>query len=403
MELRTARTADVIVPIVLRQSIEVSGAAVGQVFRVEPASGDLLLWGWHPPDLPFSLGQKVRHRVGEGAAGHVAATGEIHIAKDITHDPLARILPEEADVIRQIHGGISLPLRTSEGQIVGVMQLGWVERRTYPPEEVRLLTSIAEVASNALHRAQLFETLEQRVAERTAELQAVNLRLADLERLKSQFLANASHELRTPLTNIKAYLDLLERGRVERQPHYLNVLKREADVLHQLVENLLDVAQLDYGRVQPKLAAVDLNQLLSVTLETCAILVSDRNLHLQTETGPGLLMVTADVKMLRQVITNLVSYVADQMPSGATVVLRTGQQSNETGHWATLGVYATGLTLRDLEQSRPADAGENRSFMPGGGLRLSICQEIVARLGGKIAGQAQEGQPGIVIRLPAGK
>jgi signal transduction histidine kinase len=228
----------------------------------------------------------------------------------------------------------------------------------------------------------------------------VNVRLADLERLKSQFLANASHELRTPLTNIKAYLDLLERGRPERRPHYMTVLKREADVLHQLVENLLDVAQLDYGRAQPKLVSVDLNQMLAITLDTCAILVTDRNLHLQADPGPDLPAILADMKMLRQVITSLVSYAADQMPSGATITLRTRRQQEETGAWVTLGVHAPGLAVAALEKSRQAEANGIRATMPGGGLRLSICQEIVTRLGGKMTAEGPEGQPGIVVWLP---
>jgi PAS domain S-box-containing protein len=396
--LRTAQTADEMVRVCLKKSIEIGGMAVGVIYRVEPETGDLVVWGWHPPDLPL---QTMRHRPGEGIAGHVAATGEIYSTPDIGRDPRAHILPEEAASISDIHAGISLPLRAGQGQIVGVMQLGRPAVHQFSEAEVRLLVAIAEMAGNALHRAQMMETLEERVAARTAELshreaalQAANARLRDLERLKSQFLANASHELRTPLTNIIAYLDLLTRGKPEKRDHYMAILRREADLLHILVEGLLDVADLDFGKAQPALVPIDLNQLLETMLDTCKALVSDRNLQLQTHLAADLPWVLADAKMLKQVIVNLVSNAAEQTPSGGAITLYTRRQEDTGRAWNTLAVCAGGPGFRPEERARLLALIDRReaahpSTTPGLGLRLAICQEIAQRHGGKITMESE--------------
>ncbi|MCX6032849.1 MAG: GAF domain-containing protein [Chloroflexi bacterium] len=408
--LRVAHPADEIIPIFLERSISISGAATGQIFRVERESGNLVIWGWYPPDLPFHPWQQVRHRIGEGVAGQVALTGEVHVTGDILSEPLASVLPEEAASLGIVHGGLTLPLRTASGRIIGVVQFGWRERHICTPEEVRLLVSVAEMTGNALDRAQVMDTLEQRVAERTvelsrreAELQTANARLADLERLKSQFLANASHELRTPLTNIKAYLDLLERGRPEKRDRYMTVLKRETDMLHLLIENLLNVAELDFGRAQPRLTQVHLNQLLETLRGTCNLLVADRALFLQLILAPDLPQLMADVRMLRQVITNLVSYANDQSPSGETLTLQTQGQQDAEGDWVILSVSGKWLSMAPaLSGQGSAEVNRSQTIMPGAGLRLSICQEIVARLGGRITTEVGEDSQGrLRVWLPA--
>ena len=131
--LRAAHSADEIIPIFLERSISISGAATGQVFRIEPDAGALVIWGWYPPDLPFHPQQQVRHRLGEGVAGQVALTGDVHVTEDILADAQARVLPEEAASLGAIHGGLTLPLRAASGRIVAILQLGWRERHVCTP------------------------------------------------------------------------------------------------------------------------------------------------------------------------------------------------------------------------------------------------------------------------------
>jgi signal transduction histidine kinase len=239
--------------------------------------------------------------------------------------------------------------------------------------------------------------LEQRVAERTAELaqsaaalQAANERLKALERLKSQFLTQASHELRTPLTNIKTSLYLLERGRPEKRDYYLSTLTNEADLLQMLVEDLLEAGSLDFGQAQPALVPLDLNQFVAAQAQTRIAVATGRRLTLKVETDPSLPLVLADAKLLKQVVANLMLDVADRSPGGGAIILRTEKrQTSEPGQGAAWGVLVVSNTAA---AAAPADAGRRtgpagalgQSTAPGAGLRLAICQEIIQHHGGRL-------------------
>ena len=174
--LRAAQTVEEILSIVLEQTTQAiaatlrqaQGGLFGSIFLVEPETGDLVAQATHPPDL-HPLGK--RHHLGQSIIGHVAATGKVHISKDLANDPLACIRSGEAQYLSTVGGSIALPLRTQE-RSVGVMNITLRERHPFAAEEVRLLTAIADIAANALHRALVMEGLEAEVAVRTAEIRA---------------------------------------------------------------------------------------------------------------------------------------------------------------------------------------------------------------------------------------
>jgi len=168
---------------------------------------------------------------------------------------------------------------------------------------------------------ELNATLEARVTERTAELRAANERLITLERLKSQFLANASHELRTPLTNIKTSLYLLERGKPEKREKYMTTLNNETELLQSLLEDLLDAAALDFGRARPALAPVEPGQFLTKLVETRLPLVAERNLRLELAADPATPPVLADARMLRQALKAVLGDAADHEAAGRRIAL----------------------------------------------------------------------------------
>jgi PAS domain S-box-containing protein len=162
--LREAGTVAEMVPIFLQRATEVVGGIVGTIFLVEPGTDDLVAQGQYPLERDRL---DLRHGRGEGITGYVAATGEIYISEDLVHDPLARILPEEAGRLSAVRTNIALPLRAQE-QIVGVMHIGLGEKRAFTDEEVRLLTAIAEMAGNSLHRAALHEQTTRHLQRLTA-------------------------------------------------------------------------------------------------------------------------------------------------------------------------------------------------------------------------------------------
>jgi PAS domain S-box-containing protein len=164
--LRSAQTVREMLPIILEQATRAIGAASGCLFLVELESGNLVSELSYPPGL-YPLG--LRHPLGEGITGHVAATGEMYTTEDLAADPRIQILPEEADYVNSAGSQISLQLATQES-IVGVIHLARGERRPFSAQGVRLAQAIADIAANAVHRAMVVQELEGEVAVRTAAI-----------------------------------------------------------------------------------------------------------------------------------------------------------------------------------------------------------------------------------------
>ena len=164
-ELRAARTSAEMLPIFLRHATEVVGGGLGGLYLIEPSTGDLVARGWYPPNAGLL---NLRHPSGQGITGHVAATGEVYVANDFAADPVVSMLPaEEESAWGAVRCSLSLPLRT-QATTIGVLHVGRHEARPFAPHEIRLLTAIAEMAGNALHRAALFERTEQHLRRLTA-------------------------------------------------------------------------------------------------------------------------------------------------------------------------------------------------------------------------------------------
>jgi GAF domain-containing protein len=261
--------------------------------------------------------------------------------------------------------------------------------RTFTEADLRLLSTIAEVGGNALQRARVLETLEQRVEARTRELAEANERLKELDRLKDQFVSNVSHELRTPLTAIKLHLGLLERRGAELLPRYLPVLQRETQRLHRLIEDLLDLSRLR-NQNQPlnrELRLID--ALLTDVLALHSSRAEERQVTLQHRGEPDLPAVAVDPAQMMQVFNNLVgNAVAYTMRGGCVTVGARRELQNEQDGLAVF-VHNDGpaipseelphLFTRFFRGRNAQESGE-----PGTGLGLAIVQEIIERHAGLI-------------------
>ncbi len=252
--------------------------------------------------------------------------------------------------------------------------------------------------------------------------EAANRQLKELNQLKNQFVSNVSHELRTPLTNIKTYLSLLKDGKPEKRDRYLATLKREADRLQSLIEDLLQLSRLDQGKAMPALQPLDVNAIVTVLAEDRSALFSSRNLDLEVHTAPALPTVLADRNMLVQVLTNLMTNAMNYTPSGGRVAVSTGLRRPARGEgnrdpamiiddtqrpMVVLLVADTGPGISDADRAHLFDRffrGEaaGKSGAPGTGLGLAICQEIVSLHGGHITVESQVGQGScFTVWLPA--
>ncbi len=158
--LRTAQNVTEMVPILARHALRAVNGTYASIFLLDPETEEFVSRGWYSLDAEVDLTlpdeSRVRHSLNEGITGRVATNGNIYITEDIQNDPFILILDWEKERLKNVHGGISLPLRARE-KIIGIMHIWSARPRIFNDSDIRLLTALAETTSSAIHRAILFE------------------------------------------------------------------------------------------------------------------------------------------------------------------------------------------------------------------------------------------------------
>jgi signal transduction histidine kinase len=257
---------------------------------------------------------------------------------------------------------------------------------------------VAEMAANAIHRAGLMETLEARVADRTRELKAANVRLRELDSLKSEFVTNVSHELRTPITNILLYLDLVDQPPDEqRRSEYILILKRESERLGRLIEDLLTLSRIERGVLPLDFQPHALDPLIAEVIAAHEVRGQAKGVRLSHELNPTLPVVLVSREQILQVFTNLVGNAIAYTPPGGTVAM-----CSET--WLEDGRARVAVRVRNDGPPIPAEdlpriferfyrVEKARSRDLGGtGLGLSIVKHLVQAMGGEIFVESRIGR-----------
>lgn len=384
--VRAAPTRSAMLPVILAQVMALVEAEAAILVLRDVSSDDLVV---EAAQGLWSSAQGQRAPAPNSITAQTMTFGSPYMAAPGRHQwplPDAASLP---------HVAVACAPLLVDGAAIGAL---WAARaHTFDADNVRILTAVANIAASAIQRVSLYEEvqrhayqLEERVAVRTAELQAANERLKELDRLKSTFVSNVSHELRMPLANIKLYLNLLNREQPQHWQRNLDVIARETNLLSRLIEDLLDLSRLDMGKVQLVLTPLDLNELIEELVEQRAGLFDERNLHLTADLQPDLPPVLGDRQMLIQVTTNLMANAMNYTPAGGAVTMRTRLQTDHDRPWVVLTVSDTGRGISPEDQVRlferffRGDAAR-QSQAPGSGLGLAICQEIVERHRGAIS------------------
>ncbi len=237
--------------------------------------------------------------------------------------------------------------------------------------------------------------LEQRVRERTAqleaanrELEAANARLQTLSRVKDEFVSNVSHELRTPITNFKLYLSLLAL-RPEKQDTYIVTLERETARLANLIENLLVLSRLDQDRQTIDLTTLDLNALINEYVTDRSLLAENSGLALAFDAASALPAVQADANLIGQVVSILLTNALNYTPAGGQVTVSTRTCHFDSRPWIGFSVDDTGPGIPSDEQEQLftrffRGRTGRASGIPGTGLGLAIVKEIIDRHQGRI-------------------
>ena len=284
--------------------------------------------------------------------------------------------------------------------------LAFVGGAAYPDSGWRgalVLTTVTAIMGLMVQR--LIEETRQRNAllqEQTdsltrvsAQLAAQNERLLELDRLKDEFVATASHELRTPLTSLSGYLEMsLDPAEGPLSPtreSHLRIVKRNADRLAELVDQLLFLARADSHPLELDRQSVDLAELMTEAAETARPAAAAKNIALSIAADAPAEVVGDRLQLVR-VADNLVANAVKFTPEGGSVRLAARRE----GETAVLEVTDTGLGIPGAEQSdlfnrffRGTNAVEKA--IPGSGLGLAISQVIAEAHGSTIQVESTPG------------
>jgi PAS domain S-box-containing protein len=246
---------------------------------------------------------------------------------------------------------------------------------------------------------QLNETLEQRVAVRTAELARANEDLAQASRMKDEFLATMSHELRTPLNTILGRIEMLQEQidgpLTPRQVASLSRVEASGRHLLTLIDEILNLATIEAGKLALELATVDVALICQRSRQQVAEGITRKQITLATMLDPQVTTIRADMRWLTQILVNLLDNAVKFTPEGGSVGLEVrGDQQRQR---VTFTVWDTGIGIAATDIPRLSqpfvqlDGGLNRQY-EGTGLGLALVRRLTEAHHGSLSIESRPGQ-----------
>jgi signal transduction histidine kinase/CheY-like chemotaxis protein/HPt (histidine-containing phosphotransfer) domain-containing protein len=278
----------------------------------------------------------------------------------------------------------------------------WASPWAYALYALALLAFVARRVQ--LHRRKLNEMvaarerLEAEVQLRTHELTESNRQLEEAARAKSDFLDRMSHELRTPMNGVVGMTELLTRTTLSAtQSHLTKTIRSSAQILLQIVNDLLDLSKIRAGKVALEKLPIDLAQVLEECTSLFAGTAENKNIELVVcRPAPARRVLLGDPLRLRQVLMNLVGNAVKFTERGEVVVRADLEPGDGDRVTVRLSVTDTGIGMdaaaigKIFEPFAQADETTTRRF-GGTGLGLAICRELADLMGGRITVESQAG------------
>jgi PAS domain S-box-containing protein len=212
-----------------------------------------------------------------------------------------------------------------------------------------------------------------------------------VDRLKSEFVANVSHELRTPMTSIKGYVEIMLMGAAgemsQQQHHFLQIVKSNTERLSVLVNDLLDISRIEAGRVSLNLVPLDIREIAEDVISDIQRRSREENkpMTFLLESQPGLPFAQGDMERIRQVLGNLVSNGYNYTPENGCVTVF----MKEVGREIQVDVRDNGIGIDEESRKRIFERfyrGEDPLVLAtaGTGLGLAIAKTLIEMHHGRI-------------------
>jgi signal transduction histidine kinase len=271
-------------------------------------------------------------------------------------------------------------------------------------------------AFNRMLRQLLSQQSELRVVnkeldDRLDDLAQANMKLYEMNRLKSDFLATVSHELRTPLNSILGFSDVLSGidALDDRQKRYVGNIQRSGRNLLEMINDILDLAKVESGKMEVRLSEFRIGSLVASQCDMARPLAEKKNIDLHCEAPASLPPVRQDQAKVQQILNNLLSNAIKFTPEGGRIVV---SADGDPAGDLRLTVADTGIGISPDEQQLvfekfrqasgawPAGDAMTREH-PGTGLGLSIVRELCRLLGGDVSLESELGKGSTFsVRLP---
>jgi PAS domain S-box-containing protein len=267
-------------------------------------------------------------------------------------------------------------IRDSKGTVMGAVEtLEDITERKKAEEELR----------------KAHQELEQKVIERTRELTGANLKLQELDRLKSMFISSMSHELRTPLNSIIGFTSVILMGMAGEitgeQQKQLTMVKNSANHLLGLINDIIDSSKIEAGKMELAVESFDLANLVKEVKDSFAVDAERKGLKLSF-TAPEELAIESDQRRIKQILLNLINNAIKFTDKGEIEVHLEDKEGK-----AIIVIRDTGIGIKREDMGKIflafSQIHTQGRVKEGTGLGLYLSQKISGLLGGQITVESQ--------------
>lgn len=269
---------------------------------------------------------------------------------------------------------------------------------------------IAELNATLIASQELLRRKNDEMNVSLDQLERLNRQLEEMDRAKNEFLAVTSHELRTPLNSIIGFMQLIVEGLCENRDEELSYLDNaltSARRLLAMINDVLDIARIEAGKMTLVIADLDIEELFQDVGQTLMVQAQRRGLALTFTSDEGPLRVRADAQKARQVLINLVGN-AIKFTSEGSITVHAGRDEVRTD-LVRFTITDTGIGIpsnyleRIFDKFIQVDPSSTRKY-EGTGLGLTITRNLVEIMGGTIEARSEGENCGttMVFTLPVG-
>ncbi len=377
--LTTAPDIEAFLQTVITEASEMTDSAFASILEYDKEAEELrfLSMQWIHRDLLRPVGVPIDG----SAAGWVYRHAQPLIIQDTKFDQRHFKVPDRVSQY-DTRSLAAVPL-VVRGEVVGVMEaINKKNDAHYTEADLTILATLGALAAQAMQNYNLLQNVKKN-----------RIELAELERLKSDFIAITSHELRTPLGLILGHATFLRELIGEQYGEQLDTIIRNTTKLKEIVENLADVDNYQKGSARVRSNQVSMTRIVKDVALTFQDEAKSRNITLKAEAGEAPLYIDADGVKINIALSNLVKNALQFTDPGGLVTIRAEEESGYMKVAVTDN--GIGIPLRDLPRvfERFFQVETHLTRRHGGmGLGLAVAKAMVELHGGRIWAESEVGQ-----------